>query len=277
MLLGHPVAHSLSPVIQNAALNAAGIALRYETLDVHPQALVSTFDELSAINCAGNVTRPHKRTAMGAMHAISDAAASAGTVNTFWSDQEGHLAGDNTDVAGFSALVAHTMNEPPSDCRISVLGAGGAAAAVLAAARAWKGCTVTVHGRNPERTAALCGQFSGFARATTMSDPAMSLADIVVNTTPIGLDDDTQPVDVGLMAADAVVIDLVYGKSETAWVRAARDHGHRASDGLPMLIRQGALSFRRWFGIDADEEAMWTAVLKATGRDGTRGARLPPQ
>ncbi len=266
VLIGHPVAHSLSPIMHNAALDAAGISLRYEALDVEPQQLSETLGKLSSVHGAGNITIPHKRSAIGLMGAISAAAAAAGTVNTFWSDEDGHLAGDNTDVAGFEFLTTETTGAIPGNCRIAVLGAGGAAAAVLAAVSGWKGCTATVHSRSIESAAALCRRFSAFSRAMEMSDDQVRQADIVVNATPVGLGDDSQPVSVNRIAPHAAVIDLAYGKSETAWVRAARDQGHRASDGLPMLVRQGSLAFHRWFGVDPDEEAMWAAVLKATGR-----------
>jgi len=266
LLLGHPVGHSLSPAMQNAALDAAGVALRYDALDVDPQDLVATLDKLKGINSAGNITSPHKRAAIGSMDAVTASAAAVGVVNTFWSDTDGYMAGDNTDVAGFDFLARETVGSSPKNCRLAVLGSSGGAAAVLAAARAWPGCTATIHARSDDKASALSRRFSGFARASTMSDPAISMADIVVNATPVGLLDDAQPIDIDRIRHDAVVIDLVYGPTETAWVRSARQRGHRTSDGLPMLVRQGALSFRKWFGIDPDEDAMWAAVLQATGR-----------
>jgi len=276
LLIGYPVRHSLSPIIQNAALDAAGIALRYETLDVAPEGLAATLKELASINSAGNITSPHKLAAMGSMGAVSASAAGTGVVNTFWSDMDGHMAGDNTDVAGFDYLAQQTLGEIPRDCRIAVLGSGGGAAAVLAAIRDWAGCTATVHARSPERAGTLTRRFSGFARAGTMSDAAISTADIVVNATPIGLFDDAKPVDLARLSRNAAIIDLVYGPDETAWVRNARARGHRTSDGLPMLVRQGALAFRKWFGVDPDEEAMWAAVLKETGRKKAPGGNLLP-
>ncbi len=266
VLVGHPVDHSLSPVMHNAALDAAGISLRYEVRDVRPDELIDTLAQLSAINCGGNITIPHKRAAIGSMDAVSAAAAAAGAVNTFWTDGDGHIAGDNTDVAGFEALAIDVMEGMPRNCRIAVLGAGGGASAVLAAAKGWEGCAATVHARSSERAGELCRRFSDFARAAPMSDPVIATADIVINATPIGLNDDSQPIDLATVARGAAIIDLVYARAETAWVRNARAQGHRASDGLPMLVWQGALSFRKWFGVDPDEEAMWAAVMKATGR-----------
>lgn len=260
--------------MQNAALDAAGIALRYEALDIEPKGLAETLEKLSSGSVAGNVTIPHKRSALGMMSPISALAAAVGAVNTFWSDDNGHLAADNTDVAGFEFLTIETVGETPSNCRIAVLGAGGAAAAVLAAVSGWEGCTATVHARTAESAAIICRRFSGFSSALAMSDAQLGEADIVVNATPVGLRDDSQPISIARIAPHAAVIDLAYGSFETAWVRAAREKGHRASDGLPMLVRQGSLAFRRWFGVDADEEAMWAAILNATGR--TRHRRGSP-
>lgn len=272
LLIGHPVGHSLSPAMHNAALDAAGIALRYEAIDVVPAQLRETLERLAAQNCAGNFTLPHKRAAIGSMGAVSAAATAAGVVNTFWSDQDGHIAGDNTDVAGFRLLAEQTVGEVPNDSHVAVIGAGGGAAAVLAAVRQWKNCTATIHARSAETAELLCRRFSGFARASSMEDPILGQANIVVNATPIGLLDNLQPVAIDRLAADAVVLDLVYGANETAWVRSARENGHRASDGLSMLVKQGALSFRRWFGIDPDEAVMWRAVSRATGRRVGRNA-----
>lgn len=268
VLIGHPVAHSLSPVMQNAALDAAGIKLRYEAVDVPPKKFAPLLRRLSQLNCAGNITIPHKKTAVELMGSLSEAAAGAQAVNTFWSDvrQGGMLRGDNTDVEGFTAIAEALLGGTPHGCRISVIGSGGGAAAVLAAAGAWRDCEVTVHARNEADARNLCAQFSACVRSTTMADPAISEADIIVNATPVGLDGVAQPIDVARLSRAATVIDLVYGRDETPWVRAARASGLRASDGLPLLVRQGAASFRRWFGLDPDEDVMWRAVLRATGR-----------
>lgn len=266
VLLGHPVAHSLSPVMQNAALEAAGITLRYEALDVAPEDLSETLDALAAEGAGGNVTVPHKESAARRMTQLSPIAARVGAINTFWTSHSGDLVGDNTDVAGFTAFARLAIGEIPDGTRLAVIGAGGAAAAVLAAVETWKSSRVTVHARRPDAARALVERFKSFARAESLSLDTPLDCDIVVNATTVGLEDESLPVPLELLPQNAAVLDLVYRPGETAWVRAARASGRVASDGLPMLVEQGAASFEIWFGMSADREAMWKAVKEAAGR-----------
>ena len=110
----------------------------------------------------------------------------------------------------------------------------------------------------------LAGRFG--AKAVATADEALDRSSLVVNATSIGLDGLSQPVDVARLPQGADVIDLVYGPNETAWVRAARAAGHRAMDGLAMLIEQGALAFERWFGMAPDRDAMWRAAAPDRNR-----------
>ncbi len=257
VLLGHPVGHSLSPTIQNAALQSAGIPLEYTALDVAPEELFPTLDALAAEGAAGNVTIPHKE-AVATRASLSAVAQRAGAVNTFW--VEGHtLHGDNTDVTGFDTVVRALLGAPPTGI-IAVLGAGGAAAAVLAAVESWHGVTALVHGRTSERVARLCARFPRVARPVTTLDEALASSSLVVNATPIGMTGDARPAPLALIPKRAGIIDLVYRIGGTPWSRAASDRGHRACDGLPILIEQGAAAFERWFGREADRAAMWRAV-----------------
>jgi shikimate dehydrogenase len=259
VLLGHPVGQSLSPRFQNAALQNAGLPLRYEALDIEPEALPATLTELRSMRAAGNVTIPHKYDVARACAALTPLAARVGAVNTFWTTDSGFV-GDNTDVGGFSASVARLLGELPAGITVGVIGAGGAAAAVLAAVEEWGNCRAIVHNRSAERAERLCARFPSVARQIDDA-PLLSQAQLVVNATSVGLRDDALPVDPALLDASAAVVDLVYRAGETAWVRAARARGHRAVDGLPMLIEQGALSFERWFGRPADRGVMWRAVV----------------
>ena len=261
VLLGHPVAHSLSPRIQNAALEAAGIPLRYEALDVSADELERTTSGLVVANAAGNVTIPHKP-AFGRMcDELTMIAEQAGVVNTWWVD-DGRLVGDNTDVFGAHAAAQEVLGHTPYHERVALIGTGGAAAGVLAAVASWPRSSARVYGRNRERMETLCAQFPDVARASSVVREALLEATLVINATPIGLRDDEHPVPLDLMPTEVAVLDLVYRDGETAWVRAARARGHRAADGLTMLLEQGALSFERWFGVNADRVAMRGAVAR---------------
>lgn len=266
VLIGHPVAQSLSPVMHNAALEAAGLAVRYEAIDVAPEDIGGVLAGLARENSAGNVTFPHKKAAMSAMGSYSEVAHRAGAVNTFWSDGSGSLEGDNTDVAGFDAAVVELLGGMPEGARVAVLGAGGAAGAVLTAIDAWPGATASVHARDLARAVAMRMRHSVVVRACSMRDPCLADADLVVNATSIGMETDELPEELDRLAPHAVVFDLVYGPNETAFVRTARERGHTASDGLRMLLHQGVAAFERWFAAPPDQVVMWKALLEATGR-----------
>ncbi len=266
MLLGHPVAHSLSPVMHNAALAAARIPLTYELLEVSPSALAATVASLAGERAAGNVTVPHKMAAASLMNTVSPVARRIEAVNTFHTSDEGSLTGDNTDPLGFAALVRATLGGEPRDVHFAVFGAGGAAAAVLATIEGWSGCTAGVYSRNVKRAEDLIARFSDVARVEMLTENTPVGGEIVVNATPIGLENDDVPVRLERLEQNAAVLDLVYRPGETAWVRLAKADGRIASDGLPMLLEQGAAAFGIWFGIQPDRDVMWSALKEATGR-----------
>lgn len=259
VLLGHPVDHSLSPTFQNVALRRAGLPLRYEALDVAPDALAETLHALTAAGAAGNVTIPHKEQVAARCARLTPLASRVGAVNTFWVDG-GVLVGDNTDVGGFRELLASTASGVDRARPVAVLGAGGAAAAVLAALEEEDFGTVRVHARTMARAASLSARFT---RAVTAADVASAVrgAGVVVNATPVGLDGRTCSLDLDLVDRDAVVLDLIALRGDTPLVQEARARGHRAAGGLEMLLAQGALAFERWFGISPDRSAMRDAIL----------------
>jgi len=259
VLLGHPVAHSLSPRFQNAALRAAAIPLEYEALDVPPHALDATLAELAESRASGNVTIPHKEAVAVRCTRRSALADRCGAVNTFW-HEDGALVGDNTDVGGVDAIAAALLGEARPSARVALIGAGGSAAAVLAAAERWGSATVGLYNRNVQRARALASRFGAAVEVVDSVERALDGATLVVNATPMGLHDDELPVPIEALPEEAAVFDLVYRANETAWVRAARNAGHRAADGEGMLVEQGALSFERWFGIEPDRNAMWRAL-----------------
>lgn len=259
VLLGHPVRHSLSPRFQNAALRAAGIHLTYEALDVLPHALLDVLTQLRAGRAAGNVTVPHKAAVAAACDRRTETATRTGAVNTFWCEGS-RLVGDNTDVAGFRALVLSVLGEEPRDAMIGLLGAGGGAAAVCAVVEQWPAARIRVHARTADRAAALARRFPSFVEHVASPEDAIRDATIVINATPVGLDGDDMPVPVSRLPRDAAVMDLAYRAGLTPWIAAAREAGHRAADGLEMLIAQGAEAFERWFGRPPDRAVMRAAL-----------------
>ena len=260
VLVGHPLGHTLSPIFQNAALAAAGIPLKYEPVDIPRSVLEETIASLRRQRAAGNVTVPHKIAFANACDRLTDTAKAVGAVNTFWTAIDGALVGDNTDVGGFNAAVTALLGAPRPGELVAILGAGGAAAAVLHAMEGWDDASAQVYSRTQRRAEELVERFKVKSTVARSAEAAVENATLVVNATPVGLKDDTVPVSVHELAKDAAVLDLAYRLNETAFVKDARERGHRAQDGITMLVEQGALAFERWFGKLPDRDAMWNAI-----------------
>jgi shikimate dehydrogenase len=261
VLLGHPVSHSLSPEIQNAALASANIPVRYEAVDVAPNELEGHLARLGAEEGGGNITIPHKMSATRYMGSLTSEAREVGAVNAFAPDGSGGLLGHNTDVAGFDAL-ARSVDAIRKGLRVAVIGSGGGAAAVLSAIRKWPNARAQIFARDQTRSTSLAERFSDVASVSAASAGDHIAGDLVVNATPIGLTDESFPVALDKLQPDAIVLDLVYRPGATAWVRAAHERGHRAADGIVMLVEQAAAAFAWWFEIEPDKGAMWRAVEK---------------
>ena len=210
VLLGHPVAHTLSPALQNAALRHVGLPITYEAIDVRPDGLETVVRRLIASRAGGNVTIPHKE-AMARHCARLDALAMrVRAVNTFRVAEDGILEGTNTDVGGFDAL-ARAVGALRAGVHVALLGAGGSAAAVLAAVERWSGATVSLYNRTRERADALAARFPIVSRVAATAADAIGNATIVVNATPMGMrPTDPLPVPIEQLSRGAVVLDLVY-------------------------------------------------------------------
>ena len=255
---GWPVAHSRSPAMQNAGLQAAGLDdWQYLPLPLPPALFAETVRALPAAGFRGvNVTIPHKHAALALADAASPAARAIGAANTLTFERDGAIVAENTDAPALIELVRGVLD--PAGRRALVLGAGGAArAAVWALVQA--GAQVELWNRTPARAEALAESLG--ARYT--ADPKS--ADIVVNATSVGLEPNIDPFKAFPLRADtfetgSCVIDMVYGSGETQFLTAARSRGARVIDGLEMLLAQGVASFERWTGKMAPRMAMREAV-----------------
>ncbi len=259
VVLGHPVAQSLSPQFQNAALEHAGLTQRYGAIDVLPSGLTETLAQLAREGAGGNVTMPHKQAAFALAARTSPLAARLGAVNTFW-HEDGVLVGHNTDVAGVLASILALCPNGVRGARCTVLGGGGAAAAVYVSL-ADLGCTdVQVWTRSPTRTSLLANRARVHIRVAATLDDALDGATLVVNATPIGKDGVAMPLSPDDLPDNIAVCDLVYHRDTTAFVRQCRTRGLRAEDGRRMLVEQGAESFRTWFDVEPSLDVMWQAL-----------------
>jgi shikimate dehydrogenase len=266
-LLGDPVAHSLSPAIQNAGIEALGLDGVYVVLRCGSTEVAGLMRAIAGAGGGGNVTLPHKELAAKSLDVVLPAAQRTGACNTFWWTDEG-LHGDNTDVEGVRGAV-ETLCGTVRDGRVLLLGAGGAARAA-----AWALLTdgvgeLLVLNRTVERARALVERM-GDSRVRVL--PGASAAagepfDLVVNATSLGLrPDDAPPVELDDLGAIQAVLDLVYTPSgDTGLVESARVRGIPSADGREMLLRQGAASFARWWGVSAPLQAMRTALDQTRG------------
>ncbi len=207
----------------------------------------------------GNVTVPHKTAFSRLCGELTATAERTGAVNTFWT-HDGKLVGDNTDVAGFDAAARDLLGEIPPGGSVAVIGAGGAAAAVLGAVEGWPGAKVRLFSRTLKRAEKLAQRFGDFVRVDLEMPTALAGATLVVNATPIGMNDDSMPFEIAELSRGSVVLDLVYRRGGTALTRAAQRAGYRTADGTTMLIEQGARSFERWFGFAPDKTLMRAAL-----------------
>ena len=262
-LLGDPVSHSLSPLIQNAAFRAAGVDGVYVALRCTVETLPGLMRGIALAGGGGNVTVPHKEAACRVLDRAAAAAARTGACNTFW-HEDGALCGDNTDVAGFRAA-ARELVPTTNGARVLLLGAGGAARAALAALEEEGGAAVTVLARTPSRAQELKDRFGAGRLAihavTDAADVRGQEFDLVVNATPLGLrPGDPLPLDLSTLGSVGAVLDMVYGSEPTPWVASAHSLGIPAVDGIPMLVAQGAAAFERWWGAPAPADAMRAAL-----------------
>lgn len=271
-LIGHPVSHSISPAIQNAALRACGLDGSYELLDTPPVLIAETVASLRQAGVAGgNVTVPHKQAVVPHLDALAPQAARIGAVNTI-AHQDGRLVGHNTDAAGFLASVREA-GVHPGGMHVVLLGAGGAAHAIAFALVDAGVSKLTVLNRDAHKAKLLVEAVSQTAsngqhvaasgiHAHEMA-AALESAQLVVNATTVGMRGNECLVGRELLSSDSVVCDIIYNPAETELLRRARLAGARRITGLGMLVHQAAQAFTIWTGRTAPLAAMYRAATEA--------------
>ena len=277
-VIGAPIAHSLSPIIQNAALHAAGLDYVYTALPVRADALASAVRGLRDAGIAGfNVTIPFKTEIIPLLDALSEDARRIHAVNTVVIE-DGRMVGHNTDVAGFLAGFAERGIALTGKNAV-LIGAGGAARAALWGLLRSGVSSVAIGVRSVEKGAALAADFTtdGDVRAVSFDDAAWiaacSDADLVVQTTPLGMTPHTEampPVDAAVINPSAVVYDLIYTPAETRFLREARARGCETINGETMLVAQGAEAFHLWTGKRPDVELMKRVLREELARNTLR-------
>jgi shikimate dehydrogenase len=264
---GWPIAHSRSPLIHGYWLKTLGISGAYEKFAVPPDGFAAFAQTIRNGELVGaNVTVPHKESAFAACDWLSANAAGLGAVNTLWREDD-KLCGDNTDVAGFLAnLDDKAPGWPAQVHRAIVIGAGGAARAVVAGLRSRGAEAITLVNRTHERALRLAQQSGGGVEAAPFEALTALLAgaDLLVNASSLGMQG--QPalaIDLRPAPTHAIVTDLVYVPLRTSLIAAAADRGLRIVDGLGMLLHQAVPGFERWFGVRPHVTPVLRALVEA--------------
>ena len=278
-IFGDPVAHSLSPEMQNAALRGGEINAQYARFHIRSNELRSALRFLRNLDLVGvNLTVPHKIAGFGQIDEADESASRVGAVNTICVVDK-RLVGSNTDGEGFLRAVRSEFSVDLRDLRVLIIGAGGGTGRAIAWQCALENCErLVLVNRALEKANALAERLRSLFMEARVLGPAarleavaweesvvrMQLADIdlIVNATPLGMNpSDPAPIPGRLIAPHHMVFDCVYGPSKTALLRAAERAGARSADGISMLVHQGALSFSIWFDRDPPIDAMRKALF----------------
>jgi shikimate dehydrogenase len=268
-VIGDPVRHSLSPLIHNAAFRAVDLDWAYLAFEVPADGGAAAVEAMRALGIDGlSVTMPLKAEVAAAVDALSPDAEALAAVNTVVR-QGTVLVGENTDGAGFVNALRIDEGFDPAGRRCLVVGAGGAARAVVRALATSGAREVVVAARRPEAAAEAVALAGGVGRTGTVDEA--DAADLVVNATPLGMQDVIElepvlPVPEQRLGPGQVVADLVYHPLITPFVAAARRRGAVAVNGVGMLLHQAAVAFRLWTGEDAPLDAMSAAVVAELAR-----------
>jgi shikimate dehydrogenase len=277
-VFGDPVAHSLSPEMQNAALRACKINMQYARFHIRANELRSALRFLRDLDFIGiNLTVPHKIAALTQIDEADESASRVGAVNTI-RVREKKLIGSNTDGEGFLRAVRSEFSVDVRDLRVMLIGAGGGTGHAIAWQCALENCErLVLVNRTYENAQALTEQLQPYFAGPRVLGPVarleavaweesalrMQLADIdlIVNATPLGMNpSDPTLIPARLLAPHQMVFDCVYGPSKTSLLHAADEVGARGANGLSMLLHQGALSFSIWFDCEAPTDAMRKAL-----------------
>ncbi|MBI3089506.1 MAG: shikimate dehydrogenase [Candidatus Tectomicrobia bacterium] len=271
-VLGQPIEHSLSPLMHNTAIQALGLAYVYVAFEVAPADLAEAVAGLRALGVRGyNLTIPHKERVLPYLQELTEEARLIGAVNTVRLDGQ-RLIGHNTDGVGLLAALRRDGGIDPAGKRCVVLGAGGAARAVVVQLALAGAAEILIANRTPERAAALASHVAanvgGVALAALPLDgerlrQPLARADLVINATSVGMGDDAaSPLPADVLSDRHFVCDLIYRPPQTRLLRQARQRGARVLNGLGMLLYQGAAAFQWWTGEPFPVEQVRRALLE---------------
>jgi shikimate dehydrogenase len=283
-LIGYPLAHSISPVFQQAALDHLRIDALYELWETKRDALAERVARIRRSDCLGaNVTVPYKEFVIPLLDEIDSLAGRIGAVNTIV-NRDGRLCGYNTDMTGFARALREEGGFDPSGAQVVLLGAGGAGRAVTMALIQGRAASVTIADVLPERAERLVEDLGGQGETALRSvpatehhlAPALAGCQLLVNCTPIGMrhskEEHDLPVSPQLIPPRALVFDIIYNPLETRFLAEARKRGARTLGGLAMLVYQGADSLQLWMDRQAPLDVMFEAARRALWPEAVKGS-----
>ncbi|MEO9970656.1 MAG: shikimate dehydrogenase [Hyphomonadaceae bacterium] len=252
-VIGDPIAQSLSPMIHRGWMREHDIDAEYLAMQIPAGELEDGLGTLARRGASGlNVTMPHKHDALALAGTVTPRAKTIGAANTLWRPRDGTWHADNTDAPGFLATLAALISAPLRGQRVAVLGAGGAARAIVYALHS-EGASILLANRTLARAENLIAEYGDEGQAqghqaVTLETGLIALenADFVVNTTSLGFQNGSLDLPAG---EGRLFYDISYGKAASVILTQAKAAGWRIADGLPMLVYQAAFSFERWFGI----------------------------
>ncbi|MDJ1184387.1 shikimate dehydrogenase [Roseofilum casamattae] len=268
-IIGHPVEHSLSPAMHNAALSDLGVDCAYIPFPVAPEHLEAALQGLHAVGTLGlNVTIPHKQAVIPYLSEITPVARAVGAVNTLWRSDRG-WRGTNTDVAGFIAPLQR-MARDWSDAKVAILGYGGAARAVVAGCLQLGVTQIHIVGRDRDRLQRFQHSWDAPLNIHLWQELSSLLAEttLLVNSTPVGMFPDTNcspgsKEDLSKLPSGAIAYDLIYNPRPTQFLQLANALGFTTIDGSEMLVQQGAAALELWLGRSVPVSIMRQTLLNA--------------
>ena len=259
-VIGHPIAHSKSPIIHQLFAKQTGEQISYEALDVLPEQLQVSIISFTQKGGKGlNVTLPHKRKAAGIVDTLTDRARIAGAVNTITQQQSGELEGDNTDGVGLVADLTNNLGIILQGARIAILGAGGATHGIVPQVLEAHPEELVIANRSEEKAKALADCFLPLGKITSSSFRGLKNKSInlVIKATSARFDGVVPPFPESNLGPDTICYDLSYSIKDTPFVAWSRNHGSReAHQGWGMLVEQAAESFCIWRGIRPDTDSV---------------------
>jgi shikimate dehydrogenase len=270
-ITGHPVVHSRSPLVHGYWLKKHGIEGEYGRMDVAPDDADRFYRDFATSGLVGaNVTVPHKETAAAACDRLDDAARTMGAANTLWIDESGKLNGANTDGLGFLGNLDQLAPGWDSNAGTAlVLGAGGAARAIVWALLSRNYTAVHIVNRTREKAQKIADEFGSktFAHSWEKLGSLLGEADLLVNTTSLGMTGKPSlEIDLADLPKAALVTDIVYAPLETDLLKQAAARGNRTVDGLGMLLHQAVPGFERWFGVRPEvDDDLRALILRDLG------------